>query len=334
VKEDSAETDVYRGSPALLCRAMLILKLSLLFAIAPVRAEANDWASLRAADNRLASAAYRLSIADISLCPTRVPVTGLVLHELGQYPPRQRAAAAAAFTLGRGIGVISVVPDSPAARAGIAPNDEILSIDGKSVVQAVPGTLVPASFDRMERTLAILRGAGPEIRLDVSRGGSARTFTIIPMPGCAADVVLLPSHRRNAWADGTYVVVTTAMLDFVRNDDELAFVVAHELAHDILGHRDRLDAAGVPRGLLRSLGVGAKRVRETEIEADRFAVRLMAAAGYRPAAAVEFWSRFARGVEFPDPTHPPRDARIAALKVEVEAVGSAASSAPDGAAPK
>lgn len=302
------------------CRAAILLLLFLLAGPAPGDAGTDELAALRADDFRLSSIAYRLGRAGIAACPDPHPMTGLVLHDLGQYASSRRAEVAAAFSLGRGIGVVAVVPGSPADRAGIAANDEIIAIGETSIVQSVPGPAVRPAFERLEHVLAILRDVRGTVRLGVQRGGQPFSVELAPEPGCTADVILLPSDELNAWADGTYVVVTSAMLAFVRSDDELAFVVAHELAHDILKHRGRLDAAGVPRGILRSLGVGAKAVRSTEDEADRFAIRLMVDAGYRPRAVLEFWDRFARRSGSGDPTHAPRESRIAPIRAEVESL--------------
>ena len=72
-------------------------------------------------------------------------------------------------------------------------------------------------------------------------------------------------------------------------------------------HRVRLDAgAACARGFLGNFGRNARRIRETEVEADRLSVYLMERAGYDPEAAVRFWSRFGRrGLNFlGSPTHP------------------------------
>ncbi len=111
----------------------------------------------------------------------------------------------------------------------------------------------------------------------------------------------------NAEADGRYVQVTSAIVDYVASDDELAVVIGHELAHNIRGHRAALDAQGVGTGLFSKFGKNAAKTRATEIEADRLGLYLMARAGYDPEAAPAFWRRFGRehgaGI-FADATHP------------------------------
>jgi predicted Zn-dependent protease len=136
---------------------------------------------------------------------------------------------------------------------------------------------------------------------------------------------LIPSRRLNAQADGRYVQITTAIADYVADDDELAAVIAHEFAHNVLGHRVRLDRARVSRGFFANFGSSATRIRETEAEADRFSVYLLDRAGYDPEAAVRFWSRFGRrGLNFlGSPTHPNWQRRIALIEAEIAAIRAA-----------
>ena len=42
-----------------------------------------------------------------------------------------------------------------------------------------------------------------------------------------------------AFADGTKVFLTRGMMRFAQSDEELALVVAHETAHNIMGHIDK-----------------------------------------------------------------------------------------------
>lgn len=130
-------------------------------------------------------------------------------------------------------------------------------------------------------------------------------------PGCASPVELLASPRINAWADGARVVVSTGIVEQARTDDELAIVIAHEMAHNILHH-------GVP-------GVGATlpdtaAMRANEEEADRFAVRLASAAGYDLAQAPSFLARLfgIAGIgEHAAATHPAGTRRIALLSAAI-----------------
>jgi len=79
----------------------------------------------------------------------------------------------------------------------------------------------------------------------------------------------------------------------------------------VLGHADRLRAAGVPRGFFRRLGRSGALIRQIELEADRFAILLVSAAGFDPGAGSGFWRRLggrSRGLRL-FPTHPGGRAR-------------------------
>ena len=51
----------------------------------------------------------------------------------------------------------------------------------------------------------------------------------------------------NAWTDGGSVWITRGMMRFVKNENELALVVAHEMAHAYLGRTDYARAKRVTR---------------------------------------------------------------------------------------
>ncbi|MBY0285115.1 MAG: peptidase M48 family protein, partial [Sphingomonas sp.] len=66
-------------------------------------------------------------------------------------------------------------------------------------------------------------------------------------------------------------------------------IVAHELAHIILKHRARMDAAGVKYGIFSELGRSGRLHAQAESEADRLSVYLLFNAGYDPRLAGAFW---------------------------------------------
>jgi predicted Zn-dependent protease len=86
-------------------------------------------------------------------------------------------------------------------------------------------------------------------------------------------------------APGRYLFVWSGIFSLVRNDDELAAIIAHEMAH--------LSAA-VPSetGQLTAWEWPGSRSAEDELAADAESLRLLASAGYRPEAALEFWLRY------------------------------------------
>lgn len=150
-------------------------------------------------------------------------------------------------------------------------------------------------------------------KLQVYRDGRAILVDLHPVMGCPARGRLARSGQPNAFADGRWAIMTTKLLGFIRNDDELAVAMAHELAHNILGHPGVIED-GVSKGIFKNIGKNAARVHKTEEEADRLGIKLVWAAGYDVSAAIPFWRRlYAKYDPIPTPklfrTHPSLGAR-------------------------
>lgn len=299
------------------------LIVGLLAALAPLltaatesHALADGLRRLRALDARVAAVAYRIASANRELCSEQAPLPGIVLHSAAQYGRKARAAARAAFDLGDAPSINVVVPGSPADRAGLRSDDRLVAVNGIAFPPS-PVDDGEARFDPLPAAMiGEALGRGPAA-IDIERAGTPMTVTLTAGNGCAGEVQLIPSASTDAGADGHYVHVTSAIVEYVERDDELAVVIAHEMAHNILRHRQWLDAQNVDRGLLRIFGRNASRIRQTETEADRFGLYLLARAGYDIEAAPAFWERFGRdhgyGI-FSEPTHPRGGTRAARLR--------------------
>jgi hypothetical protein len=287
---------------------------------------------LRADDHRVAAVAYQIAIAAGRLCSDSFPVTGLLLHHLPEYDRSDRADYVRAYGLDRGPGVLSVVEGSPAAAAGLRAGDVLLAVNGTTFPS--PAAMARerdrrrwrAMAERSEALLEDQLQQGPAA-LAVLRGGETLRLTLGSRPGCPMRVRLARSAQNNAFSDGRYVIMTSSLLDFLESDDELAAVLAHELAHNLLGHKQQLREQRVPHGLLRGFGKNAGRVRATEEEADRLSARLLWAAGYDLSAPVTLWRRYEARFGGPQlfRTHPGAAARerqwneaVAALRIAAQ----------------
>lgn len=141
--------------------------------------------------------------------------------------------------------------------------------------------------------------------------------------------------------------VTTGLLALVRNDDQLATVLGHEVGHVVARHAaerysttaltsiglsgvqsvagDYAQAAGAIGGLGAQLGLLLPFSRNHELEADRLGVDYLQRAGFRPSEAVALWrlmgaQRQGSTPEFAS-THPSDASRIAALEAYIASKG-------------
>ncbi len=277
--------------------------------------------ALAAKDLRVATVAYRLQTGGVGHCPKHTRLSGLVVQDASQYRADLRPAVAALFGLTDLPTVTAVVPDGAGARAGVHVGDGIVSIDSESLSAELPGvkkrgadgSRFSALLDRMDAAFA----AGP-VTLALRRDGQPLTIKVDGADACRSAVQLDLSGARNASADGRIVTISQGVFDFTRSDDELAFVIGHELSHNILDHRDFLDSTHTSGGMLGGLGHNGQRIRETERQADYFGVYLTAWAGYDPHAAAAFWKRMAHadpiGGLLSDGTHPGNGERIRDLE--------------------
>lgn len=308
-----------------------LLSAFLIFSGAAMAAPAQDrpgeasLTAMRALDGRVATIGHRLAVANLDRCAVRAWLPGFVIHDLSQYGAEFRPAAIRTFGLDAGPGVLALARGGPADLAGLRTDDILLAFDERPLPRGTPGR--NGSFEQMERILAALDEAFADGRAAIAlrRGAEPLTLRIEAARGCATRFQLVPGRRMNAQADGVYVQLTTALAEYAEDEAELAAVLAHEFAHNVLGHRVRLNQAGVQRGVFANFGNNARRIRETEVEADRLSVYLMEQAGYDPQGAVRFWSRFGRrGFNFlGSPTHPNWRLRVQSFETEIARIRAA-----------
>lgn len=120
--------------------------------------------------------------------------------------------------------------------------------------------------------------------------------------GFEYNIFLIEDDQINAITAGANIFVTTAMVDFCKNDDELACVIGHEIEHNELGHitvqlkKRKLsenvmgkDDSWVLENTIAFLGMPFNQTNE--IESDLHGVDLAIAAGYDGCAASNLWTR-------------------------------------------
>ena len=277
---------------------------------------------VRELDLRLAAVLYRLAGSNAHLCQQSMPLTGMVLHAKGQY---NKAVAAAISTDGgfpAPVAVELTLPGSPADFADVRTGDGILSINNRQLSSKEDaGTFNTVQRDRAETMLASLSPVDA-ITLRIQRTGLSKPveLTIHPKAACRTRWEVTFDKATLALSDGKTIQISARFIQN-ENDDALAVIAAHELAHTALGHRATLDAAGTSSGVFAAYGRSGKLIRAAEDEADRYSVTLLRNAGYNPAIAVAFWrgpgARYSGGI-LRSPTHASAKRRASAIADEIE----------------
>ena len=193
---------------------------------------------------------------------------------------------------------------------------------GRDIARQVRDQLRPDREPQTEQTLNQIGN-----RLAARVANRSRIFSFEMVKGAEPNAFALP---------GGFIFVTGSIVELCqRNQDEVAFILGHEMAHVIRGHAmDRIvhnsaiaaasraaPIRGLLSGWLRKVGVQfleSAYSQELESEADKLGFRLAAAAGYDPRACVQLLSRLAKisrpvgqfdlGSYFS--SHPPFEARI------------------------
>jgi predicted Zn-dependent protease len=156
-------------------------------------------------------------------------------------------------------------------------------------------------LDQEPQIRQILNEVGP--RLAACVANKSRTFRFEAVRSTEPNAFALP---------GGFIFMTRSLLELCQwNQDEVAFILGHEMGHVIRGHAmsrivsNSAIAAASRAAPVRSLLAGwLRRVgvqflenaysRDLESEADNLGVRLTAAAGYNPRAAVQLLRRLSK----------------------------------------
>ncbi len=183
---------------------------------------------------------------------------------------------------------------------------------------------------------------------------SARIVRAAGLENRPWEYVLFDDPSANAFViPGGKIGVNTGLFKVARNDDQLAAVIGHEVAHSVANHaaerysqtmaaqiglavaqgaaaQDNPDLArqiGAYGGIGAQLGLLLPFSRKHELEADRIGVDYMVRAGYKANEAIALWRNMAQNREGRGQppqflsTHPSDDTRINALQQYIQAKG-------------
>lgn len=217
-----------------------------------------------------------------------------------------------------------VMKDSAADKAGLKAGDKIISVFGQPVDT---GKDALKKFNKLMVDNTSSQYLGLPIEMEVSRSGKTLNLTLRPDDVCPYNLMIDKNyHAVNAYADGQSVYLTEEIIDYM-NDNDLAAVMAHELAHNTLGHNQSTQInvmTGVVAGAMADIlldtdgsgtvaGAAVGRMaysQEFEAEADYVSTYYMARAGYdykkmaevqKKLAARNYSSLYGDGTTHPQP---------------------------------
>jgi beta-barrel assembly-enhancing protease len=234
------------------------------------------------------------------------------------------------YNLGRRLGY-AAVPGIRRARwiwSSLTASDEE-ALRAENALGAALATELRATAGPVDQPHALPLLRALALRLAAHCPSHRRTFQLELIQTNPANAIALP---------GGFIFLSLSLVDLCgRDPDELAFVIAHEMSHVILGHawnrllnETALKAAALVAGRAGPLGgwvrhrglqvLQSAHARQGEFEADAYGLRLVGQAGFEPAGAFRLLQRLSPFD--PDPStlgpylasHPPAAERLTRLR--------------------
>lgn len=251
--------------------------------------------------DRLSRVSAPLLINNADLCKSMARnLLGFTAQNRYSYPGDFSEAAHAVLGYGERLQVSSVLAGSGAARAGLRKGDGLVSVEGKQL----PGG--PDAESQAAEVLGPLVGKQAALNMTVARNGANQTLNVPVTRACAIRVNLGNSDNINSYADGQRVLITRGMINFAQSDEAIAYVLAKDIAHNVLGHpaamRNSAAVGSMIDNLVRtrpdlSLLIGSAGIKpvpqEMDAAADNLALYMLARGGYNIDRAKPFWQRLA-----------------------------------------
>ena len=290
-------------------------------------AEQEALQTLVAQQDRLYRVAAPLLVNNTDLCRSQARnLLGFTAKNKYSYSSEFVDTAQTILGLDERLQVTGVLAGSGAARAGVRRGDTLIAVEDKPMPEGENAERQAATI------LAPLVTGRSSVRMTVARNGATLTLTVPLTYACAFGVELGNTDNVTAYADGHRVLVTRGMMNATVSNEELAYVLAKEMAHNALMHASKQHMSATIGGIIDNLVrmhpdmstmVGLSGIKpmpqQLDAMADKLSLYLLARAGYNIDYAIPFWKKIAS--QYPatmlnayTALHPATDYRIAAME--------------------
>ena len=254
--------------------------------------------SIAAMQERLDHVAGPMLLRNATICKKQTRnLLGFTAKNRYSYSEGMSDAAHAALGLGESLKVTAVMTGSGAERVGLRKGDNLIAVGNKPLPQGknaeydAPAVLAPFVIDQSS------------VKLTIQRDGKNENLSVPLTRACAFRVELGNTDNVNLYVDGRRVLVTRGMMNFVRSDEELAYVIAKGMVHNLLLHPQKLQTAKAASDIINNLmQVHPDAARMPKLKpvpqamdtlADRLSLVVVARAGLGINGAPAFWQRLA-----------------------------------------
>lgn len=284
--------------------------------------------------NRLDRVAGTLLVGNADLCRNQVRnLLGFSATNKYSYSSAMSGTAAEVFGLGERLQVTNVIPGGGAQRAGLLDGDTLLTIEGKTVPQG------PTAENEVVKMLSPIVGKNSSVKMTVERNGTMQNIVVPLTRACGFRVELGHTDSANAYSDGQRILITRGMMRFAQNDNELAYVIGKEMAHNVLNHARTMQVTEANKKIIDNLirvtpgSTIASRpakpmTKQFDLDSDTLGLAMALRAGYEIDSAVDFWTRLVRTYPASNPAsytaaHPSSRARLELMPKSVARIKSA-----------
>ena len=251
---------------------------------------------------RIYRIAAPLIIKNAVLCRTQArPLLGFTAKNQYSYPPELSVAARQSLGLDERLQVMQILDGSGAMRAGLKRGDILQTIQDLTIPTG------PQAEPEAARMLSPILKNLTEINITVIRQNQPITVNVPLTLACAFAIDVGNTQNVNAYADGRRILLTRGLLDWLSTDEDVAVIIAREIAHNVLQHAKQLQQMATLSIVIDNLLLfkpdqvaayssnGIKITPEKmDQEADRLALFIMARAGYDLASFTRVMQKLAQ----------------------------------------